>query len=133
MRAVDTNVIIRLLVQDDEVQASIANKLFSTAEENKKPLFVSLLVVLEMLWVLQSVYTVERRDIIQAVSTLLQMPALKFEKQETIRQFLVMSELFTGDLSGILIAQSAVSSTCETTLTFDKKAAKFELFTLLEK
>lgn len=58
MKALDTNVLIRFLVQDDVNQA---DKLFSKAEQNKEVLFVPLLVVLEVIWVLQSAYSVTRK------------------------------------------------------------------------
>jgi predicted nucleic-acid-binding protein len=61
MKALDTNALIRFLVQDDVNQA---DKLFSKAEQNKEVLFVPLLVVLEVIWVLQSAYSVTREDII---------------------------------------------------------------------
>jgi len=63
MKALDTNVLIRFLVQDDVNQADKVIQLFSKAEQNKEVLFVPLLVVLEVIWVLQSAYSVTREDI----------------------------------------------------------------------
>jgi len=69
-----------------------------------------------------SVYHVKRNDLIKAVSELMLMPILDFEKQTAVRDFITSSKNSTFDLSDILIAQSAKISDCATTLTFDKKA-----------
>ena len=128
MKALDTNVLIRFLVQDDVNQA---DKLFSKAEQNKEVLFVPLLVVLEVIWVLQSAYSVTREDIILAINNLLQMQVLEFESQSVVRNFICCANQYSYDLSDILIAQSAVVANRATALTFDKKASRFELFTMM--
>jgi hypothetical protein len=50
-----------------------------------------------------------------------------------LRDFVISANKYPYDLSDMLISQTALSATCETTLTFDKKASQFELFTLLWK
>jgi predicted nucleic-acid-binding protein len=124
MRAVDTNVLVRFLVQDDEEQAQIVNALFADAETSKHPLFVSTLVVLEVIWVLKAVYDVPRDAILLSLNELLSMSALGFQDQSVIRAFVAAAHGNTFDLSDMLIGQVAVGAGCETTLTFDKKAAK---------
>jgi len=59
------------------------------------------------------------------------MPAFIFEKQNILRAFLVSAGQSNYDLADLLIAYSAKDSGCITTLTFDKKASRFELFTKL--
>ncbi len=131
MNALDTNILVRFLIQDDKAQANKVNNLLASSEQDKETLFIPILVILELIWVLQSVYEVKRKDIILALSTLLQMPVLAFEKQSTLRECIISAEQFSGDLSDILISHSALSSSCKTVLTFDKKATKFKHFTLL--
>jgi predicted nucleic-acid-binding protein len=131
VRALDTNVLVRFLVQDDENQAATVDQLFGSAEQQKETLFISLLVVLELIWVLQSAYSVKSKDIVLAISALLQMPILEFEKQAAVREFVGSAEGFPGDLAYLLIAHSSLASTCEHVLTFDKKAAGYLYFTLL--
>jgi predicted nucleic acid-binding protein len=58
MRGADTNIIIRLLLRDDEQQAKKVYTLFKEVEAEKGILFVPLLVVLELIWVLESVYKI---------------------------------------------------------------------------
>ena len=71
MKALDTNILVRFLVQDDLKQANKVIQLFTKAEQYNEPLFIPLLVVLEVIWVLQSAYNVSRQDIVLAISDLL--------------------------------------------------------------
>ena len=131
MKAIDTNILVRFLVRDDEAQADKTRKRFKAAETNKDPLFVPNLVVLETIWMLEKVYEVERNMILISISNLLSMPSLMFESQTAIHNFIRSAEDSRYDLSDLLIAHSAHQSGCESTLTFDKKASKFALFEML--
>lgn len=131
MRAVDTNVLVRFLVQDDETQAQIATKLLADAEADKQPLFVSNVVVLEMMWVLKSVYEVPRDEILDSLSELLSMVALAFQDSLSVRDFVSSAQHNAYDLADLLICHVARGKGCDTTLTFDKKAAKAPHFTKL--
>ncbi len=131
MKAVDTNVLVRFLVTDNEKQARAANEVIVIAESTAEVLYVPQLVILELIWVLGAVYDVGREDILQSINNLLAMPAFIFEKQNILRAFLVSAGQSNYDLADLLIAYSAKDSGCITTLTFDKKASRFELFTKL--
>ena len=130
MKAIDTNILVRFLVGDDEFQAKYVYKLFKEAEANNDELFVPLLVVLELLWVLEAVYEIERKDILDAINDLLLMPILKFEHQAALQSFIRNARGNKYDLSDLLIAYSAEEQGCESVLTFDKKASKHALFKL---
>ncbi len=132
MKAVDTNVLIRFIMKDDEKQAQSVYQLFKQSEQNQQPLFVSLLVVLEVIWVLQSVYEIPDADIVQTFSDLLAMPVLSFKSENVLENFIESTANTSFDLSDLLIANSAYSSDCESIFTFDKKASKFKYFELLK-
>ena len=132
MKAVDTNVLIRFIMKDDEKQAQSVYQLFKQSEQNQQPLFVPLLVVLEVIWVLQSVYEIPDADIVQTFSDLLAMPVLSFESENVLENFIESTANTSFDLSDLLIANSAYSSDCESIFTFDKKASKFKYFELLK-
>jgi len=131
MKALDTNVLVRFLVKDDEHQSKIVYKAFRQAEIDNNTFFVPLLVVLETLWVLESVYSIARNDILDSINEVLLMPILKFEDQATIQSFIFFARESKIDLSDILIACSAKLSGCKIVLTFDKKASKFEYFEIM--
>ena len=130
MKGVDTNILIRFLIGDNEQQAKKVYKLFKKAESEKNELFVPLLVVLELIWVLESVYEIPRDEILETLSDLLLMSILKFEHQSTLQQFTLSAQGNKYDLSDLLIAHSAKTNGCEIVITFDKKASKSDLFEL---
>lgn len=131
MKAIDTNVLIRFLVRDDEVQANAVYGIFKQAEVDKEEFLVPQLVVLETLWVLEAVYKISRRDIIDSVNDLLLMPVLKFENQSAIHGFVFSARKEKIDLPDLLIAHSAKYSGCERVLTFDRRASEYDLFELI--
>lgn len=131
MKAIDTNVIVRFLVKDDIRQAEAVYELFKQAEDNQDELYIPILVILETLWVLESVYEITREEILNAIGALVLMPVFKFEAQSVIQRFLLSAHGSKTDLSDLLIACSAKFSGCDTVLTFDKKASQSELFELI--
>lgn len=130
MKGLDTNILVRFLTGDDEQQAGKVYNIFKKAESENNELFVPLLVVLELIWVLESVYEIPRVEILDAINDLLLMPILKFEHQSVLQEFTLTARENSYDLSDLLIAYSAKNQHCENVLTFDKKAAKFNLFEL---
>ncbi|MBT3387017.1 MAG: type II toxin-antitoxin system VapC family toxin [Desulfobacula sp.] len=132
MKAIDTNILIRFLTGDDELQSKKVYSIFKIAESEKKELFVPLPVVLEVLWVLESVYEISRTKILESISDLLLMPILKFDQQPAVQQFVHSAQGNKYDLSDLLIAHSAKINGCESVITFDKKASGFKLFELLD-
>ncbi|PIE58503.1 MAG: VapC toxin family PIN domain ribonuclease [Desulfobulbus propionicus] len=131
MKAIDTNILVRFLVGDSKKQAQVVYTLFKETESKSEELFVPLLVIIELIWVLESVYSVGRKELLDCIGDLLLMPILKFEHVEAIQKFIRVARNSTCDLSDLLIAHSTRNSGCETIYTFDKKASKHELFELL--
>lgn len=132
MKGLDTNILIRFLTGDDEKQAKIVYEIFKQTENQQTELFIPLLVILEMIWVLESAYKISRIEILKAIKDLLFMPILKFEQRTCLQQLVHEGRLNNYDLSDLLIALSAKEQNCETVLTFDKKAAKSPLFKLAQ-
>ena len=131
MKAIDTNVLVRFLVNDDPAQADLVRKRFQQAEQQREVLFIPLLVVLETIWVLGFAYGVNRSEIIEVLSDLLMLPILDFENRIALQGALSSAPCNQFDLSDLLIAEVARQADCKTVLTFDKKAAKGVMFELL--
>jgi len=132
MMALDTNVIVRFLVRDDEKQARTVYARFKKAEKNRELLFVPLVVVLELIWVLESAYEMSRGDILAAMADLRQMPILEFERADALERLLSSGTRCKTGLADLLIAHSAQASGCDGVITFDKRAARLPLFRLLK-
>lgn len=132
MKGIDTNILVRFLLGDDKLQAKLVYDLFKKTEAAKEDLFVSTLVVLELVWVLESVYGIKRKLILDAIQDLLLLPILTFEKHSALQDFLNLARQATAaDLSDLLIAMIAQDSGCATVITFDKKAARSPCFELV--
>ncbi len=132
MKALDINILIRFLVGDDNTQAQAVYNLLKDAESKNEQFFVPLLVILELVWFLESVYLIERKEVIDSISALLAMPVLKFDRVEAIQNFLIAAKNSSYDLSDLPIAHLAKNFWCETVYTFDKKASTYALFELLQ-
>ena len=90
-----------------------------------------LLVMLELLWVLESVYNISKAEIVEVISELIYLPVLKFENISILQMFIKEAADTNQDISDILIGCAARANGCSVVLTFDKKAAKSELFEAL--
>ena len=132
MIAIDTNVLVRFLVQDDRKQCRIVYDRFKQAEVNHERLFIPLIVVLETIWVLKSAYEMPRDKILYSIENLMQMPILDFESDRVLTGLLVSGRKCKTDLSDLLIAHAAEAAGCTEIITFDKKASRFPSFKLLK-
>lgn len=132
MIAVDTNVIVRFLVRDDEKQAKAVYERLKRAELDRESLFVPLLVLQETIWVLGSAYEKSRAEVLDSIEDMRRMPVFQFENDDAVKRLLSDGRSCGGDLADILIAHSAQSSGCEAGITFDKGAAKLPFFRILQ-
>ena len=132
MIAVDTNVIIRFLVRDDEMQAQAVYRRRRQAEMDRESLFVPLIVLLETIWVLESAYRKSRGEVLDCIEDMRRMPIFEFEKDEAVGKLVDHGRNCKADLADILIAHSGQADGCEAGITFDKRAAKLPFFRLLK-
>jgi predicted nucleic-acid-binding protein len=121
MIAVDTNVILRFLVQDDPKQATVANHLLENVLTPDEPGFVTIVAVLELDWVLRSQYLFSQDVVVGTLSQLMQSPNLVFEHAVAVKAALAFKH---GDLADNILHQTGITAGCTKTLTFDKKFAR---------
>ena len=130
MPALDTNVLVRYLMQDDAAQAAKASRLIErcSAEE---PGFIAMVVLVELVWVLESSYGIERARIAAALELLLRTRELRVEQAGTAWHAVRMYRDSRADFADTLIARCAAAAGCERTLTFDRDAARLSGMALL--
>lgn len=104
MISLDTNVLVRFLTQDDMSQYLTVAQLLTHLEKDNRQAFVSLLVVIEINWVLGFSYRLERVQIIEALLALMELPMLNFEHSQEFKVCLQNARQNTFDLSDLLIA-----------------------------
>ncbi|MFW2176837.1 MULTISPECIES: PIN domain-containing protein [unclassified Moraxella] len=130
-KAIDTNILVRYLMQDDERQTKIVLKLFEDTILQNTRLFVPAVVILETNWILYNVFNLDRTSIVKLFLELMSLDVLDIEYTTVIHRCLSYAQTNTYDLSDLLIGAIAQANDCDTTLTFDKKASKSDYFTLL--
>lgn len=123
MIAVDTNILARLLVADDLKQTAIAKR-FVAGHGNEDPLFVGIVVVVELAWLLGSSYKYPLSVTCSALNALLMSANLVFEDEDTIKSALQLAEQNNADIADAIIAARAERNGCSRTITFDRDAAK---------
>lgn len=122
MIALDTNVVVRFLTQDDPAQSAQANALFARLSE-AEPGFLCREVVVELVWVLERAYGLPRHDIAAALDGLLAAREMVIEAPD--RTGLAVERYRQGGagFSDRMIALAARDAGCSATLSFDRKAA----------
>ena len=128
MLGIDTNVLIRYLVRDDEAQFEKARKLIKREVTAGRRVFVNQLVLMETEWVLRSRYAVPKNQIIEAVSGLLNATDVQFEDEPAIEEALFIWKDSIVDFADCLIGAKNRRMGCRATATFDAKAARLPGF-----
>lgn len=123
MIAVDTNVLARLLVPDAPDQTEVARR-FIARHSSEDPLFVGVVVAVELAWLLGSRYQYPRSAVCSALNRLLMSANLVFEEEEAIKAAVHLAEERNADIADAIIAAFAERNGCAKTMTFDRNAAK---------
>lgn len=130
MIGIDTNILVRYLVRDDPAQTEAASALLESLTANS-PGIVQPVVLCEIVWVLESAYGYAKPLIVQALRQLLVTQELRVPDYDLAWAALRRFQEGTADFSDYLIQECNRAEGCVTTYTFDKKAAKSVLATLL--
>ncbi len=128
MLGLDTNVLVRYLVRDDQLQFEKARRLIKRESSKGEPVLVSLLVLLETEWVLRSRYEFSKAEILSTFSALLDVADLGFEDEPSVEQALYSWKDSVADFSDCLIEARNLHLGCQVTATFDWKALKLPGF-----
>ena len=123
MTGLDTNVLVRYIMQDDPKQSAMATRLIE-ALTPQAPGFVPQVVVEELLWVLAGCYDLTRAQLGQAVHTLLRSKTLVVDRADQVAQALKSFLGGSADFADGLIERCAAHAGCKETVTFDVGASK---------
>jgi len=128
MLGIDTNVLVRYLVRDDQSQFERARRLIHREVKTGEPVLVSLLVLLEMEWVLRSRYELAKPDIVAVLSSLLQTVELAFEDEPSVEHAIYSWKNSLAEFADCLIDARNRRLGCRATATFARKALKLAGF-----
>ncbi len=126
MIGIDTNVLVRVLV-DDKQAASQCHKARALLRAHNK-IFISTIVLTETVWVLQRAYGVDKNDTVNLLDRLLIQKAIVFENRPLLETAIDIYRKGTSGFSDALILAAHHAKACRL-YTFDKKLARHESVT----
>lgn len=131
MVGLDTNVILRYLLQDDPKQTPLANHVVDQVLSRLNPGFITLVTVLEIVWVLRSLLKQTRTEIATHLENLLAADTLEVQNEQQVFEAVFALKRGTGEFEDALIGALNAWAGCKYTLTFDKRALRMPYFQLI--
>jgi predicted nucleic-acid-binding protein len=120
MIGLDTNILVRLLTRDDEKQAEKARALLEKHGAEDGALYVSDIVLAELVWTLERTYGLEKAEIAVALKALADNATLGFESREVLRQAQALYGSSKSGFADCLIVAKSSAAGCGSFATFDK-------------
>lgn len=124
MLGIDTNVLIRFLTLDDEVQTPIAQKVL--ADPRHHPIYLSMLVLAEAYNIMTKVKKHPPAAVLEGYQLLLRSPALKIERPDMVAKAIENAGQTKAGFSDALIALQNAEARCAATATFDYRATRLD-------
>ena len=122
MPALDTNVLVRYIVQDDAAQLAAARRLIGRCVVQGSTLFIPMTVVLELEWVLRSRFEFGKGDVLMALSSLFSAAELTFESERALEVALQLFRKGSADFADCLHVALAAQAGEQPLWTFDNGA-----------
>ena len=122
MIGLDTNVLLRLVLQDDESQSQAVNDLIRQLPE-KGSGFINCITLMEFAWFLRKRLGVSRDDVSLAIGDLLEASDIEMEDERLVESALDLMRQTSAEFADILIALRNEQAGCRVTMTLDKAAA----------
>jgi predicted nucleic-acid-binding protein len=130
MIGLDTNVLVRYLTQDDPIQSLKATEIIERRLTEENPGFVSIVAMVETVWVLDRAYRLGAHEIAAAVEGMLQADVLVVENEQQVFMAMIALKEGQGSFADAIIAALGAKAGCSCTLTFDHKALRLPSFEL---
>jgi predicted nucleic-acid-binding protein len=130
MIGLDTNILIRYLTQDDPIQSPKATEIIERRLTEKVRGFISVVAMVETVWVLERAYRLAVHEIAAAIERILQADVLVVENEQEVFTAMIALKEGQGSFSDAVIAALCTRAGCSSTLTFDQKALRLPGFEL---
>jgi len=135
MIGMDSNVLVRYLAQDDARQSAIASRLIDSELSASNPGFISLMVLVEVCWVLKRLYAATQSELADTLNDFLGTAQFQMERREVVQaatqRFSSQKDAKVG-VTDLLIAEVARDQGCTHTVSFDKSAVRSAGMVLLK-
>ncbi len=130
MIGLNSNILVRYLTQDDPIQSAKATEIIEQRLTEENPGFVSVVAIVETVWVLDRAYDLPTQEIAATVGRMLQTAVLVVENEQDVFTAMIALKLGKGSFADALIAALGARAGCSCTLTFDRKALRLSGFKL---
>ncbi|BDT67877.1 hypothetical protein os1_20550 [Comamonadaceae bacterium OS-1] len=130
MIGLDTNVLVRYIMQDDPKQSAKASALID-ALDGADTGYITLVSIVELVWVLSFSYDLSRAQVAAALDAIVRTKQFKIEAADQVVRALRVFKAGKADFADCLIERSAAQAGCLRTMTFDVGAAKHAGMTLV--
>ena len=121
MIGIDTNVLVRYLVQDDPEQSAQSTLLIEQECNLSSPGYLSNIVLCELVWVLTGAYKYDKNLVIEVMEQILVTAEFLVENENVVRKAINDYKIGSADFSDYLIVNNNQQSGCTKTYTFNKK------------
>jgi predicted nucleic-acid-binding protein len=128
--AIDTNILLRLTVMDNQEQMERAQALLERALAGRQAVFINSIVLAEYIWTLARAYRANRKEQADAVRELLDRPPYLLFDEPIVKKALGAFEASKADFADCLIGAVNQAQSAEVTYSFDEAAAALESFAL---
>ncbi|MCP5005679.1 MAG: type II toxin-antitoxin system VapC family toxin [Planctomycetes bacterium] len=118
---IDTNLLVRYLVEDDLQKAKAVDNLLNKAGKNEIRIYVPSIVVAELVWVLESFYKMSRIEISELLEAILSTPGIEVTEKPIIAAALKQYRTKNRDFIDTWISEFAIDRDIKTVYTFNKK------------
>jgi predicted nucleic-acid-binding protein len=131
MIGLDTNILVRYVTQDDPDQSKKAVKEIEKGLKAGEHFFIADIVMCELVWVLESAYGYDRREIAPVLENILRTKQFRFENKDLLWKSLADYRNKKGDFADHLIGHVGHIAGCHETLTFDSALKDHPVFRVL--
>lgn len=131
MIGLDTNVLVRFLVDDDREQQDRAGKLLRRLRNSGQRAFLSALVLCETAWVLGGSYGYSKDQVLDALESLADSDVFQLEDEAAYLEAIRSCRSSAGGFADHFIGCRNLQAGCSTTMTFDKKLRRAAGFSIL--
>ena len=131
MIGLDTNILVRYITQDNPEQSRIANAEIEKGLAAGEMFFIADIVMCELVWVLETAYGYDRREILPILDSILRTKQFQFENKDLLWKSLADYRNKKGAFADHLIGQAGHKAGCRETLTFDGGLRNNPLFRVL--
>lgn len=122
MTGLDTNVLVRYFAQDDPIQSRKATEVIERRLTDEEPGFVSIVALVETVWVLSRAYDLPDHEIVRVVEGMLQSDTLVVQNEQEVFTAVAALRAGRGPFADALVGAIGIWAGCNTTFSFDRRA-----------